>query len=118
MIYAGVIIESRNFPHLKQEQMRLALEEKMREMWQPEEVLNRIATFVDSNFQDIGNDEFSSALGNIKARSEELKQLSIKKATDVVKNKIKKPTDNSKEVEAQLKHEFNQRVSFFTLYFR
>ena len=40
--------EAINEIKLGEERVRMALEEKLKEMWQPAEVLNRIASFVDS----------------------------------------------------------------------
>ena len=40
--------ETENAIHLAETQVRMALEEKLNEMWQPAEVLNRIASFIDS----------------------------------------------------------------------
>ena len=40
--------EAENAIHLAETQVRMALEEKFNEMWQPAEVLNRIASFIDS----------------------------------------------------------------------
>ena len=98
---------------LAEEQLRLALEERMKEMWQPAEVLNRIATFVDSNFEKIGNDELSSALGHIKSRSEELKHQSAQRMKADLTTKLpKKTVSQDDKLENQLRHDLNRKVTF------
>jgi hypothetical protein len=89
--------------------MRMALEEKMAEMWHPEEVLQRVATFVNSNFVDTGNDEFSEALENISSRAAEKEALAAKKAhaeSEARNARIKRPDQEMlrkiKELENQL----------------
>ena len=62
----------------------MALEEKLNEMWQPAEVLKRIASFVDSEFRNVGNDELTSALENIRDTSREMHNRDTKK--DRLKN--------------------------------
>lgn len=62
----------------------MALEEKLNEMWQPAEVLKRIASFVDSEFRNVGNDELTSALENIRDTSREMHNRDTKK--DHLKN--------------------------------
>ncbi len=72
----------------------MALEEKMAEMWQPEEVLQRVATFVNSNFADTGNDELSEALENIRSRAAEKEALAAKQAhaeSEARNARIKRP---------------------------
>ena len=89
------------------------MEEKMKELWQPAEVLNRIATFIDSNFESIGNDDLSSALGNIKARSQELKQNSIRRAKSeatVAAKRENMKTPKNEKLEARLKEDLNKKV--------
>ena len=62
----------------------MALEEKLNEMWQPAEVLKRIASFVDSEFRNVGNDELTSALENIRDTSRDMHNRDTKK--DRLKN--------------------------------
>ena len=57
----------------------MALEEKLNEMWQPAEVLKRIASFVDSEFRNVGNDELTSALENIRDTSRDMHNRDTKK---------------------------------------
>ena len=103
---------------LAEEQVRLALEEKMNELWRPEEVLNRIATFVDSNFDNVGNDELSSALANIKSRSEEIRQKSVKSNAEEVKREFaKKKVPNNDKLESKLRHELNRKVLAYSVRF-
>ena len=103
---------------LAEEQVRLALEEKMNELWRPEEVLNRIATFVDSNFDNVGNDELSSALANIKSRSEEIRQKSVKSNAEEVKRQFaKNKIPNNDKLESKLRHELNRKVLAYSVRF-
>ena len=69
---------------MAEERVRMALEEKLNEMWQPAEVLKRIASFVDSEFRNVGNDELTSALENIRDTSREMHNRDTKK--DRLKN--------------------------------
>ena len=64
---------------LAEERVRMALEEKLNEMWQPAEVLSRIASFVDSEFRNVGNDELTSVLENIRDMSREINNRDTKK---------------------------------------
>ena len=100
----------------------MALEEKMAEMWHPEEVLQRVATFVNSNFADTGNDEFSEALENISSRAAEKEALAAKKAhaeSEARNARIKRPDQEMlrkiKELENQLADKviFWKRESFY-----
>lgn len=99
----------------------MALEEKMAEMWHPEEVLQRVATFVNSNFADTGNDEFSEALENISSRAAEKESLAAKKAhaeSEARNARIKRPDQEMlrkiKDLENQLADKviFEKRESF------
>jgi hypothetical protein len=75
----------------------MALEEKLNEMWQPAEVLNRIASFVDSEFRNVGNDELTSALENIRDTSRDMHnrdtkkvKIDLQKANHLLSNSIPK----------------------------
>ncbi|CBY21143.1 unnamed protein product [Oikopleura dioica] len=113
-------VDKRTEQALRNEQVRMALEEKMAEMWQPEEVLQRVATFVNSNFADTGNDELSEALENIRSRAAEKEALAAKQAhaeSEARNARIKRPDHEMlrkiKDLEDQLanKLEKNKMVA-------
>lgn len=85
--------EAENAIHLAETQVRMALEEKFNEMWQPAEVLNRIASFIDSDFKNVGNDELTSALEHIR-----------RTATDLGSDEIKVLRNQLNQAQRQLEH--------------
>jgi len=95
--------------NLAEEQLRLALEEKLKDMWHPEQINERLTLFADSNFENTGDDELADGLRNIKNRSHEIQQMSNNKIRDEIAQNLPKrkfSTPNEK-LEQRLKRELS-----------
>jgi len=106
--------EEKTKVQLAEERVRMALEEKLNEMWQPAEVLKRIASFVDSEFRNVGNDELTSALENIRDTSREMHnrdtkkvKIDLQKANHLLANSI--PKNQVPQLDSPLKHEMQKQ---------